>query len=305
MASDCDPYRWGMTSRSFRTFLNEQESIDGAPPLSEAKEAMLGDPHQVMVIAEDDDIVALGVVKLYQTSEDVQRAAFETVVPRSMRFPAFEDRVVDETLALIPSGISYTGWSRRSSLDAALERRGMSPVRSLAEMSMPLSVASLGSSSDPVQGDSIAVRSFTTTDADALIDINRAAFGDHPEAASLDRKELNDLMQKAWFDPQGVLFHESDGEVAGFCWTKVHPEGEGEIYRVGVDPRHRGKGIGRRLTLAGYRYLAEARGCTTGFLWVDEANTDAVGMYEGIGLVVRSRNREFGHVSPDHANSDD
>ncbi len=288
MASDCGPYRYGMMSQSFRTFLEQQQAIDGVPPLSEAKEALLSDTRSVTVIMEDDEIVALGVVKRYETSEGGQRAAFETVVPRSMRFPEFEDRVVAETIALIPASVPYTGWSRRLSLDSALERRGMGVVRSLADMSMPLLT-----SPHRTQRDLIEVRSFADSDIDTLIDINHAAFGDHPEAAALDRKELNDLMRQDWFDPSGVLLHDDDGEVAGFCWTKVHPAGEGEIYRVGVDPRHRGKRIGRRLTLAGYDYLAEARGCTTGFLWVDEANNAAVGMYKGIGLVVRSRNREF------------
>lgn len=297
MASDQNLYRGGMMSQSFRMFLDVQQAVDGYPPLSEAKEAMLGDPQRVMVIMEDTEIVALGAVKFYDAPQGTDRAAFETVVPRSMRFLEFEDRVVAETIALIPSRVPYTGWSRRSSLDSVLERRGMTQVRSLVEMAIPLPISSNRSSSSRSTVDPIAVRAFSESDGDALIDINRAAFGDHPEAGSLDREELNGLMREAWFDPEGVLLHDSDGEVAGFCWTKVHPSGEGEVYRIGVDPQHRGKGLGRLLTLAGYDHLAEARGCTTGFLWVDEANNAAVAMYEGIGLTIRSRNREFAPAS--------
>lgn len=277
-----------MIARPLRQFLDEQESVDGYPALSEAKEAVLDDPSRVMVVMEGEEVVALGAVKVRDTPGGTERAAFETVVPRPMRFAEFEDRVVAETVALIPNGVSYTAWSRRLSLDAALERRGMVVVRSLAEMAVPLPILT-----DLDERDSIPVRSFSERDIDALIQINHAAFGDHPEAGLLDRTELTELMDESWFDPDGILLHESGGEAAGFCWTKVHPNGEGEVYRIGVDPAHRGKGLGRALTLAGYDYLSREKRCTSGFLWVDEANGAAVSMYESIGLSIRSRNREF------------
>jgi len=277
-----------MKSVAVQVFLDEQHLIDGYPPLSEAKEFALGDPKQTMVIMEGDEVVALGVIQFHETPNGGRHAAFETVVPRSMRFNEFEDRVVAETVAMIPRDVPYTAWSRRGSLDTALERRGMTLVRSLAEMSVPLPIVC-----DLPDGDPLALRPFADGDVETLLTINRAAFGDHPEAGTLDEEELAELMQEPWFDPNGVLLYDANGDVGGFCWTKVHPNGEGEIYRIGVDPRHRGRGLGRRLTLAGFDHLTTARGCTTGFLWVDEANTPAVTMYQSIGLATRTRNREF------------
>jgi mycothiol synthase len=141
----------------------------------------------------------------------------------------------------------------------------------------------------------VEVRPFREGDEDTLIGINRAAFGEHPEAGSLDTGELSVLMAEPWFDPDGVLFHEADGSVVAFCWTKVHDdEGntEGEIYRIGVDADNRGGGLGAGMVVAGFEYLA-GQGIRRGFLWVDEANTPAVKLYRNLGMTTRSRNREF------------
>ena len=89
------------------------------------------------------------------------------------------------------------------------------------------------------------------------------------------------------------MFHQIGGVDAAFCWTKVHDGGCGEIYRIGVAPQFRGRGIGKEIVVAGYRHLHNKRGAETGTLWVDESNRSAVRIYEGIGMQVEVRNREF------------
>ena len=74
---------------------------------------------------------------------------------------------------------------------------------------------------------------------------------------------------------------------------EVHPNGDGEIYRVGVRPDLKGRGLGRTVTLAGYHDLAERRSCRRGTLWVDDANREAVGLYESLGLATEMVNREY------------
>jgi mycothiol synthase len=270
-------------------FLERQLLADGHAPLSEAKMNALHNPERWMMIADEDGVVAVGVVATHRQRDSSLHWTFETAVDRSMRFPAFEDKVVSEVLALVPPGAETSGWSRRPSLDASLERFGFSVVRSLSEMSVTLPVES----SPTVTEQDFVVRRFNDDDVETLVSINAAAFGDHREAGSLDRGEVESLMAEPWFDPEGLLFHEAGGVVAGFCWTKVHDNGEGEIYRIGVDPQFHSAGIGRRIVLAGLEYLATKRGCSTGFLWVDEANAPAMGLYDAIGLTTRSRNREF------------
>ena len=57
------------------------------------------------------------------------------------------------------------------------------------------------------------------------------------------------------------------------------------LYVIATDPDFEGRGLGRRLTLAGLDWLA-GRGLATGMLYVDAANTRAVRLYEDLGFTV-------------------
>jgi mycothiol synthase len=132
-------------------------------------------------------------------------------------------------------------------------------------------------------------------DENAWLELNRRAFADHPEQG---RWTLDDLLARErapWFDPTGFFLaeqtaqraDEGDGEhgrLIGFHWTKVHEDGVGEVYVVGIDPAERGRGLGRTLTLAGLGHLRSI-GLATAMLYVDDENLPAVRMYEALGFV--------------------
>jgi len=270
-----------------RSFLEELAAYDGFAPLSEAKAASLSHPDRVVTVSDGESLVAVGASATHKQLDGSTHVSVETAIAPSLRFPEFEGRILDAALDLVPTGVAHSVWSRRSSLDAALDERKFGAIRSLAEMAIDLPIAGQERGSG-----GLSLRTFAEGDEETLIRINGAAFADHREAGSLDQAELAELMDASWFDPAGILFHDVEGTVAAFCWTKVHGNGEGEIYRIGVDAPFRGLGIGAAIVEAGFTALA-GRGCVTGMLWVDEANRAAMALYEGIGMTVRARNKEF------------
>jgi mycothiol synthase len=88
-----------------------------------------------------------------------------------------------------------------------------------------------------------------------------------------------------------VLIREED-EAVGYCWTGISCEAtmpslrKGRILMLGVDPHHRGKGIGRRLMMAGLARL-RSKGIRTAELTVDSENKAARALYESLGFEVQ------------------
>lgn len=178
-------------------------------------------------------------------------------------------------------------WSHRRSLDAALERAGFAVARELAHYVVGLPI------SEPVGG--LDVRPLETKDIVPVLAINREAFAGHREAASLDEPEFHRLLGHRGLGSEGFLVAEEDGEIIGFCWTRVHENRDGEIFRIAASPARQGRGLGRSLVLAGFEYLSRQPGVRRGTLWVDRANMRAVALYEGLGMAQDSVNREFVH----------
>jgi len=86
-----------------------------------------------------------------------------------------------------------------------------------------------------------------------------------------------------WFDPAGFLLAIAQGELIGFHWTKIHPDGMGEIYVLGLDPTAQGTGLAKPLAVAGLASLRK-RGAPEVLLYVDDSNTPAMRLYENWGF---------------------
>lgn len=176
--------------------------------------------------------------------------------------------------------------------EALATRLGLSEARALHQLRCPL----------PAQVEVLPTRPFVAgQDEDALIEVNNRAFASHPDQGGMTRDRLDEVSTEDWFEPEGLRLHDDPdrpGHLAGFCWTKVHEPlapGEprlGEIYAIGVDPSHHGRGLGVPMTGAGLRWLAD-QGLTTGMLYVEADNEPALRTYDRLGFTHHRTDRAW------------
>ena len=132
--------------------------------------------------------------------------------------------------------------------------------------------------------DGVDIRPFVPgRDEDAWVEVNAAAFAHHPEQGRWTRADLEAREREPWFDPSGFLMAWRGSELAGFHWTKIHPDGAGEVYVIAVAPSAQGLGLGRVLLDLGLVSLYR-RGCREVLLYVDGDNTGAMRLYERTGF---------------------
>jgi len=92
------------------------------------------------------------------------------------------------------------------------------------------------------------------------------------------------------FSPEDVVLTGEGDEVTGYCWIEViggEDKQEGRVYMLGVDPDYRGKGIGKRLLLAGLARL-RSKGVRVAVLTVDSENEVACALYWSVGFELRA-----------------
>jgi len=139
--------------------------------------------------------------------------------------------------------------------------------------------------------DNLVMRSFVIgRDEDAWLDINRRAFADHPSQGTWSRPHFDAKLAEQWVDVDGIRIAESDGQITGFCWTKMHALAKvatGEIFVIAVDPVIAGHGLGRQLFLDGAEYLSQ-QGAQRLILFVESNNAQALALYRSLGLATLS-----------------
>lgn len=155
---------------------------------------------------------------------------------------------------------------------------GLTPTRSLLVLEKDLPEAP-----DVEVPDGTTLRGFTDDDADGFLATNAAAFATHPEQGHFDADDLARRQAEDWWDPAGLILAVDDDGVAGFHWTKRHPDGTGEVYVLGVHPRAAGQGLGRVLLNAGLAHLWDT-GSRRVILYVDDSNGTAIRLYERGGF---------------------
>jgi mycothiol synthase len=274
---------------------------DGARPLSEHAWLHLrhgGDSHahHVLAVSSEEGPAIVGYAHV-DITDTVEGPSAELVVSPDSRHLGIGSQLVNEAIKISPDG-RLRLWAHGESSGAQQLARslGFNQARSLWQMRR-----SLFAPLPPVEiPEGVRIRAFDAScDIDAWLKVNRAAFVDLPDQKSWSEHDLQWRINETWFRPEGFFIAErmSDSAMVGFHWTKVHgghdhPEHEsghqhdpiGEIYVLGVDPDSGIRGLGRALSIIGLTYL-RSLGLTQAMLYVDEQNSRAISLYEGLGFV--------------------
>ncbi len=252
------------TRAAVRVLAASVEAEDGAPPLSDGALAALGSAAVTHVVAEDGALLVGYAQRSGESGEIVSR-------------PEAIDELLD---AVDGPGLLVWSHGRRSRLTTALQRRPFDRARVLHRLERSLA--------DPVPlrplPDAVTVSAFRVgVDEDDWVRVNAAAFASHPEQGQWSATDLLTREREAWFDPAGFFLARRSGRLVGFHWTKIHPNGVGEVYVLGIDPAAQGGGVGAALLTIGLRHLRE-RGCSRVLLYVDESNSAAMQLYQRYGF---------------------
>jgi mycothiol synthase len=118
---------------------------------------------------------------------------------------------------------------------------------------------------------------------ETLTNLQNRSFGEHwgynPE--TVETMSYNISMSHR--SPKDIVLACEEDEVTGYCWTEIVSGGQGRIFMIGSDPDYRGKGIGRKLLLAGIANL-QNMGVDEVWLTVDSENETARSLYESTGF---------------------
>jgi mycothiol synthase len=298
--------------------LRRATEADGVQPLSEHVWLHLrhgGEGRDENLLLQLDDgagRVLAGYAHLDPT-DPVAGPSAEVVVDPAYRGRGYGRRLVEAALAAAP-GHRLRLWAHgdHPAARALAASLGLSEVRRLEQWRRSLRVPLPEAPLPP----GVRLRAFRPgEDDEAWLRLNAAAFAAHPEQGAWTLEDLRARMAEDWFDAEGFLLAEEDApggpRVIAFHWTKVHGgdgghghghrvgsestgraepplrahghERMGEVYVVGVDPAHQGRGLGRALTVAGLRYLRDL-GLEQAMLYVESDNAAAQAVYRGLGF---------------------
>ncbi|MDJ0925914.1 MAG: mycothiol synthase [Acidimicrobiia bacterium] len=259
------------------------QRAEGAAPLSEYKMMRLDGPldarEQISVLA-DGSVVGYAQAAWHRGSgSEDGHWAIEVVVAPQHRGGSVTGELI-ESLREDLGVDTTTLWAREEYVAAAAASRGWHKQRVLWEMHRPLPVMGLETK---ISGFQLANFRMGIDEA-AWLDANNAAFAGHPENGDMTRRDLEKRMSEPWFDPDGFFLAWDGDRLAGSCWTKVHEDGIGEIYIIGVVPAWEGRGLGNWLVSVGLDYLGNVRHVRQAMLFVESDNERAVQLYERLGF---------------------
>ncbi|OLF07924.1 mycothiol synthase [Actinophytocola xanthii] len=273
-----------------RELLLAARAHDGRPEVEETgplPREFRGGRH---LLARDDAGTLVGYAHLDTAGDALGNQIVELVVHPRRRRAGVGGSLVAEVLSVEHPLRIWSHGDHPAAVRLAA-RFGLARVRELHRMRL----GPTGELPAPVLPDQTTVRTFEPgRDEEAVVAVNARAFDWHPEQGQLTVEELVATERESWFDPAGFLLAERAGRIVGFHWTKIHPDGVGEVYVVGVDPDAQGGGLGRALTLVGLHHLRQV-GADEIILYVESDNLPAVTVYSRLGFFVEATDVAYQH----------
>lgn len=243
------------------------EAHDGFSPLNDSARLVLDRARKGEVWARQDGFAIL---------DDHDDTILVAVSPGA-RGKGLGTSLVAEAVAARPG---HSVWAFRTlpAARAVAAKLGLRPARELLRMGRSLTGIV------PVPATTgYRILPFEPSDAEGVVEVNRAAFAHHPEQGRLTIDDFQALTRQPWFNAAGLLVAHHDDEVAGFHWTKRHDANLGEVYVLAVRPGHGGAGLGRALLTAGLAHLHTV-GCEDVELYVEASEERVVVLYTATGF---------------------
>lgn len=266
---------------------------DGVAPLSEAFERGLVDDrvnHTHYLTQQGDNAQADAPAALAAVAPD---GSVELVVDPAARRAGLGRALVNFVRERHPEA-SFWAHGDLPAARALAGSLGMEKTRELLVMGTELDGAGTGAGTGAGIPDGYEVLSYAEAAKrwgpevvdKQWLEVNNDAFSWHPEQGGWDQRQLDRAREAEWFREEGVRLMYAGDELAGFHWTKQHPDGTGEVYVVGLGSGYRGEGLGVPLLKAGLDHLAE-EGSAQVILYVEADNEAAVKLYRRMGFVTR------------------
>ena len=276
-----------------RALVQEVTRTDGVGPLSD--HVMLHLPHggdadvRNLLVRKDNQLVGYAHLDV---TDRVEGSSAELAVLPSARGEGIARTMVAALLDASPDGrLRLWAHGEHPGSGALARTMGFSRSRVLWQMRRSLAEPL----PEPVLPEGVELRTFEVgVDEQRWTETNNRAFADHPDQGGWGVEEVELREAEPWFDPKGFFLAFRGERLVGFHWTKVHGAhgtaghghdhpAIGEVYVVGVDPAEQGRGLGPALTLVGLHHL-RSLGLDEVLLYVDEANTNAVRVYQRLGF---------------------
>lgn len=275
--------------RATSAFVREVTNYDGCSPLSEHVLLHLqhgGGTEGMHFLATDETGALIGYAHL-DTTDPVNGPSAELAVTPGQRRHGIGRTLVQHVTDVGGPNLRLWAHGEQAGARDLAAALGFNESRVLWQMRRSL----LAPMPTPQVPTGIILRPFDAErDREQWLELNRRAFAGLPDQGNWTAADLDRRITQHWFDPAGFLLAFEGTTLLGAHWTKVHGhqggdhETFGEVYVLAVDPAAQGRGLGTCLLLAGLGYLRDL-GLNQAMLYVDEANSAAIALYEAAGFV--------------------